>query len=299
VTPALPPTLHDRRRLLRRVLALPALALAGCAGTPWPTMPAGAGSSSARNRLQACAASQGLAAWRGLHDINVGYSGEWQAGLSTPAMGRGPVEQRMLPGAGLSAQARQGPAGQRQVLRRQVAGATGEVRVWVDGRPVTDPATLDTAALVADGHHLFLAGTMALADFAGPVNWGPPEDLDGRRCDQLMLDLAPGLGLAPHDRLSLFVDRDQGWLRRLRLSLQGLPDAPGMVAEVDLSDHVTRQGVVWPRRFAARLRAPLPGLAAHGWQLTGLDLDRGWDAAAISGPTLAGAAAAPARALGV
>jgi len=299
VTPALPPTLHDRRRLLRQVLALPALALAGCAGTPWPTMPAGAGSSSARNRLQACAAAQGLSAWRGLHDINAGYSGTWQAGLPAPATGHGPTEHRLLPGAGLTAQARQAPAGQWLVLRRQVAGATGEVQVWVDGLPVTDRTRLETAALVADGHHLFLAGTMALTDFAGPVNWGPPEDLDGRRCDQLMLDLTPGLGLAPHDRLSLFVDRDQGWLRRLRLSLQGLPDAPGAVAEVDLSEHFTQQGVVWPRRFSARLRAPIPGLAAQGWQLTGLDLDRGWDAAAISGPTLAGTAAPPARPLGV
>ena len=303
MTPATTPPPYDRRRLLRHALALPALALAGCAAGPWPAMPAGPGSSSARGRLQECAAAQGLDAWRALHDVNVGYAGEWQ-GLVTrlqpvlvDAGFRGSSQERLLPGAGLVAQDHRGPAGHKQVLRRQVPGTLGEVQVWRNGSLSADRDGRDAAALVADGYRLFLFGTLALADFAGAVNWGPPEDVDGRRCDQLMLELAPGLGFAPRDRLSLFVDREAGWLRRLRFSLDGLQSTVGAVADVDLFDHVRVQGVVWPRRFFERLQAPIPGLPVHDWRLTGLDLDRGYDAAAISGPAFSAAAAAPARPL--
>jgi hypothetical protein len=41
---------------------------------------------------------------------------------------------------------------------------------------------------------------------------------------------------------------------------------------------------------------PLP-LPAHDWRITGLDVNRGYDAAALAGPAFTGAAAAPAGAL--
>lgn len=301
-----------RRHLLRRALAWPLLqlaslaSLAACASSPWPDRPAGPGSSSARSRLQESADAHGLAAWRGLADINVSFSGEWRSLVKqlqpvlVDAGFRASSQERLLPGAGLLAQDHRGQAGHKQVLRRQgmLGGLTsGDVTVWLNGIGSADRDVRDAAALVADGYSLFLAGPIALAGFAGAVNWGPPETLDGRRCDQLLLDRVPGLGFSASDRLALFIDRDLGLLRRLRFSLDGLRSTVGAVAEVDFFEHLSQHGVWWPRRFAERLRLPIPDLPVHDWRLTGLDVNRGYGADAVSGAQFTGAAAAPARAL--
>lgn len=304
--PLLPPLAAHRRRWLQRALAWPLASLSACASSPWPELPAGPGSSSARNRLQESADAHGLAAWRGLTDINVSYRGEWRSlvkqlhPVRVDAGFRASAQERLLPGAGLLAQDHRGQAGHKQVLRRQRTPggpASGEVTVWLNGSISADRDVRDAAALVADGSHLFLAGTMALAGFAGPVNWGPPETLDHRRCDQLLLDRVPGLGFSASDRLALFIDRDLGLLRRLRFSLDGLRSTVGAVAEVDFFEHLSQHGVWWPRRFAERLRLPMPDLPMHDWRLTGLDVNRGYGADAISGAQFTGAAAVPARAL--
>ena len=304
--PLLPSPAGHRRRWLQRALAWPLASLTACASSPWPEVPAGPGSSSARSRLQESANAHGLAAWRGLADINVSFSGEWRSLVKQPqsvrvdAGFRASSQERLLPGAGLLAQDHRGQAGHKQVLRRQgtLGGpASGEVTVWLNGTVSADRDVRDAAALVADGYHLFLAGPMAVAGFAGPVNWGPPETLDNRRCDQLLLDRVPGLGFSASDRLALFIDRDLGLLRRLRFSLDGLRGSVGAVAEVDFLEHLSQHGVWWPRRFAERLRLPMPDLPVHDWRLTGLDVNRGYGAEAVSGAQFTGAAAAPARAL--
>ena len=319
-----PPALtRPRRHWLQQALAWPLAALAGCASGDWPDVPDGAGSSSARARLQESAAAHGLAAWRVLRDINVSYSGEWQAvrkqrpPVRADAGLRARSQQRLMPGVGLLAQDHRGDAGHTQLLRRQgvhgtlggparLAGpgaSTGDVTVWLNNTVWADSDVRDAAAQLADAYGLFLAGPMALAGFAGPVNWGPPETLDGRRCDLLLLDVVPGLGFAASDRLALFVDRDHGLLRRLRFSLGG-PHSASAVAEVDFFEHLDQHGVLWPRRFAERLRLPIPDLPipdlqVHGWRLTGLDVNRGYPPDAISGVGFSGAAAAPAQALPV
>jgi hypothetical protein len=61
--------LAGRRRLL---LAWPLAALTGCAA-PWPAVPAGPGSASALARLRESADAHGLAGWRALHDVNLGF----------------------------------------------------------------------------------------------------------------------------------------------------------------------------------------------------------------------------------
>ncbi len=310
-----------RRQWLHRALAWPLAGLTGCASGPWPDVPAGAGSSSARARLQECADAHGLAAWRGLHDINIGHRSVWSAGTRQPQMAwagaayRAQSQERLLPAAGLLAQQHQGQAGQQQVLRRQGAPAaparpaapaapvgpdqpgTGDVTVWLNHARSADQEVRAAAALQADASLLLLAGPMALAGFAGPVNWGPPETLDSRRCDQLLLDRVPGLGFSPSDRLALFVDRDLGLLRRLHRSLDGLHSTAGMLVEVDFFDHFNQHGIWWPRRFAERLRQPVADLQWRDARLTGLDVNRGYGPDDISGALFTGAAAAPARAL--
>ena len=255
--PALP-----RRHLLRLASTWPLLAMAGCA-SPWPAVPAGPGSSSARNRLVEAAAAHGAAAWRELQDITARFSSAGPA-LAGPATGA--LELRLLPGL-----ARSAPA------------------------PATDLLGHHHRQL-ADAHRLLLLGPLAVVDQASVVNWGPPETLDGQRCDQLHLALAPGLGGGAPDKLSLYIDRERGLMRRLRLSLQAVA-GQAAIAEVDCWDHLLLHGVLWPRRFQAPAGGLLPGAAPQPWRLSGLDVNRGYGADALAGAAFRGAAAAPAHAL--
>jgi hypothetical protein len=121
-------------------------------------------------------------------------------------------------------------------------------------------------------------------------------DVGRRECDVLRVRIAPGLGFCPSDRLALFVDREDGLMRRVRFTLDGLDSTRGAVAEVDASGHVALRGVRWPTRFHERLLRPFP-LPVHDWRLTGLDVDRGLYAAEVGGTAFGGRAARPAAAL--
>ena len=262
-----------RRHLLRLAGTWPLVALAGCA-SPWPEVPAGPGSSSARNRLHDAANAHGLVAWRGLRDINARFSSVWPL---LPGAAAGPLELRLLPGM-----ARSMPA-----LATTLA-------------PASAPAPgllVEARHLIADAHRLLLLGPLTVVDQASVVNWGPPETLDGQRCDQLHLDLAPGLGGGAPAKLSLYIDRQRGWLRRLRVSLPSPAGQAGPVpvAEVDFFEHLLLHGVLWPRRFQAPAGGLLRGAAPQPWWLTGLDVNRGYAVDTLAGASFSGAAAAPAR----
>lgn len=229
------------------------LALAGCAA-PWPEVPSGPGSASARARLREAAEAHGLAAWHGLHDVNLGYDAlPWPAARGLQR--GGPAQMRLLP-------------------------ASGGLALHAD--PMDPGATPLAGAL----HRLLLLGPIALADFNGAVNWAEPVTLQDRRCDHLHLPLVPGLGGAAIDRLSLYIDREQLWLRRVQVSLTGLDQAA--MATVDLTNHRRLAGITWPTRWQS---------GALTWQLTGLDLNRGYGPEALGQAPWAAPAYAPARAL--
>lgn len=273
-----------RRRFGRALLLAPWAALAGCASS-WPEVPPGPGSASARQRLRDSAQAHGAAAWAGLRDLNLAVDRLWlpDGGLD------GPAQLRWLPAAGTMA-IRSATDEHRSTTWRRRGGGDA-VRVWHDGAPVAAPQALAAGAVLADLHRLLWQGPVAVAESPGAVNWAEPETLDGRRCDHLHLALVPGLGDAASDRLSLFIDRDEGWLRRLRVSLNGLGAADG-VAEVDVLEHRRLHGVLWPARCRASAARGL-GQAAVAWRLTGLDVNRGYGAAAIEGPAWSGLALAP------
>jgi len=287
-----------RRRLLAAAglsAALPLL-VSGCA-SPLPGVATGDDDGAARQLFNAACAAHGLAAWRRIHDLNLTFEGEWRPLVArlqpelVDAGFRGRSEERVLPGAGLVAQRHTGPAGHKQVVRRRGATGreTGDVAVAYNGRPDPRAAVRDAAALVVDGYLVFMLGPLALADreAAGQplaLRLAEPEEVDGRLCDALALRLAPGLGFAAVDQLILFIDRETRLMRRVRFSLEGLASTQGAVAEVDVWDHQRAHGVMWPTRFHERLRRPIPGLPVHDWRLVGLDIDRGYEAADLSGP---------------
>ena len=306
---------HWLGQVLGRALALPlvplaplsALAALGACAMPGATPLAGASSSSARARLQDSAAAHGLAAWRGLHDVSLAADGLWWPSPGRWAggpTGGGAAEGRLLTGPDLVALRQAGAGGHRQVLRRAWAPAAGtatsDTLLWPGGStPFAQNQAADarlTAAVAADNNRLLWLGPLALADHPGPVNWAEPETLAGQRCDHLTLTLAPSLGGAANDTLSLFIDREQGWLRRLRVTLSALGAAGGTLV-VDLADHRRLHGIVWPGRLQTAARRLLPGAAPAVWRLTGLDVDRGFSADDLGHSPWAGSAAAPARPL--
>jgi hypothetical protein len=302
-------TASPTRRTLLGALALPWLA-AGCS-TPLPLDQAPEDDSGAAARLQASAEAHGLAAYRQLTDINVSYSGEWRplVGRVQPevvdAGFRGSSQERLLPSTGIVAQAYTGPKGTKQVwwrrggrtpADRSSQGDLGEVAVWFNGARSADPGAQQAAALVAEGYGLFLLGPLWLVDRGLRMRGGGTERVDGRSCDVVEVWMSPGLGRVATDRVAVFIDRADGLTRRVRFTLEGFENTRGAVAEVDTFDHERRFGVVWPMRSYERVVHPI-SLPAHDWRITGLDVNRGYSPSELSGPSFAGAAAAPARPL--
>lgn len=289
-----------RRRLLGAGVAAPFLA--GCS-TPLPLSAPSANEPEAAARLLQSAQAHGLAAYRGLTDINISYDGQWRPLIDrvqpvvVDAGFRGRSQERLMPALGLSAQAYTGPRGRKQVnWRRGANGQPGEVAVWFNGVLSTDLAAQRAAALVAEGYGLFLLGPLWLAERGLAAQRAGTERVDGRLCDVVNVWLKPGLGLVAADRVAVCIDSTDAVTRRVRFSLEGFAGTAGAVAEVDTYDHQRRFGVLWPMRSFERVVHPI-ALPAHDWRITGLDVNRGYPASALAGPEFTGAAAAPAAAV--
>jgi hypothetical protein len=291
------------RRTLLGALTLPWLA-AGCS-SPLPLGQVPVTAADAAARLLDSAQAHGLAAYRQLTDINVSYGGQWRpfVGRIQPEIVdegfRGSSQERLLPAAGIVAQAYTGPMGIKQVWWRrggQTSGDLGEVEVWFNGVRSSDPAKQDAAALVAEAYGLFLLGPLWLVDRGLRMRMAGTERVDGRVCDVIEVWLSPGLGRVAMDRVAMCIDRTDGLAHRMRFTLEGFAGTRGAVAEVDTFEHDRRFGVTWPMRSFERIVHPLR-LPAHDWRMTGLDVNRGYERTALSGPSFAGAAAAPARPL--
>lgn len=290
-------------RLTRRAaLGIALLPLFSGCSTPLPMGSRPADDAAAARRLQESADAHGLAAYRALTDINVSYSGEWRPLIDriqpelVDAGYRGTSEERLIPAAGVVAQAHTGPMGRKQVVWRRSRNAlneVGEVAVWFNGVRSNDAAAQDTAALVAEGYALFLLGPMWLVNRELPMQLAGTEQVDGRLCDAVNIWLSPGLGKVANDRLVVYIDRADSVTRRIRFTLEGFAGTRGAVAEVDMFEHARRFGVLWPMRSYERLVHPLP-LPVHDWRITGLDVNRGYSQSDVIGPEFTGAAARPA-----
>lgn len=288
------------RRALLGALALPWL-VGGCS-TPLPLTPPPAGDADAAARLRESAQAHGLDAYLQLTDINVSYAGAWRPLVNriqpevVDSGFRGSSQERLMPRAGMVAQAYTGPMGRKQVVWRRGGRGNdlGDVAVWFNGTRSNDPAAQDAAALVAECYGLFLLGPLWLADRNLRMRMAGNERVDGRPCDVVDVWLTPGLGRVAADRVALCIDRTDGLVHRMRFTLEGFANTRGAVAEVDTFEHERRFGVMWPMRSHERIVHPI-ALPAHDWHITGLDVNRGYAPADLSGASFTGAAAAPAR----
>jgi hypothetical protein len=300
----------SRRHALAAV-ALPFTGLLGACSTPLPlTGRPGTIDAAAQQRLLQSAEVHGLDAYRRITDINIAYDGQWRPLINriqpevVDAGFRGSSQERLLLAAGINAQHYQGPKGRKFVSWQRGGGQAGDgkVDIWFNGQPSNEQAMLTAAALVAEIYGLFLLGPLWLMDpgtgqrssRVTALQLASTENVDGDICDVLQAWLAPGWGLSKLDRVALCISRADNITRRMRFTLEGFAGTKGAVAETDTYDHQQRHGVLWPMRSFERVLHPI-ALPAHDWRITGLDINRGYDASALRGPEFSGAAAAPAK----
>ncbi len=309
-----PPLAMDTPCSRRRWLGLSAALLGGgglaACGTPLPLSGVPTeGTPEGQALLQAAADAHGWAAYRQITDISVAYDGAWRPFIDRiqPIVVdkgfRGPSEERLLPQAGVVAQAYRGPSGRKHVWWQRSAGvpasdaaAAGLAAVWFNGQASTSADVLAASALVAECYGLFLLGPLWLNGRGLAARVAGTERVDSRLCDVLQVDLRPGLGRVARDRVELCLDRDSRVARRLRFTLQGFSATAGAVAFVDTFEHERHFGVLWAMRSYEEVEHPIR-VPAHDWRITGLDVNRGFGVEELRGPAFSGRAAAPAAAL--
>lgn len=283
------------KRLSLALLLLVVTALAGCASFPAPT--ATASTPEARALVEASARAHGWDAYRRLKDISIAYEGQWLSiaarvqPVLVDSQFRGTSEERMLPAARAIGQTHRGPGGFKQVAREPQ-----RTRVWYNGSESTEADPRRAAALVTDGYRLFLFSAIYLLERDALLETLPYDVIDGIEYDRVYARLRPGFGESAEDKVILWIDRRTKRVRKLWMSLEGLDSTKGAVVEVDLLDYRTVAGVQFPTRFFERLLRPLP-IDVHQWRVIGLDVDRGFGADDILGPSFGGAAVAPAHPL--
>ncbi len=259
------------------------LLLAGCVN-PLPTTPADRSEPAAEALLDAARQAHGGEAFERIDTIAVAYDGQWLNNIwffQPVIVDRGyrqSSQERLI----------RGEAGD-WVIGQEHQGPDGVKRVRLDGKGVADvhyatgpgpesdePQTVaEAAGLVADAYRLFLTAPFYLTDYPGRtvVVMSEPDRVGGYECDQVLVRVEPGFGVAGADHVQVAIDRESRLVRRVRFSLDGFRDTRGATAEVELSDYITRGGVVWPTHFLELVTYPLDR-EVHDWRMTGLDVDR-------------------------
>ena len=269
-----------------------AVSLSGCATVPEPHP--GGSDARAIAILQQAQETQGSQALHSLHDVNVRFEGKWNSIVARlqPVLVddhfRGTSEERYLIRDAAVGQTHVGPSGTKYVFRDK-----NETRVWYDGKENADAEVRDAAALVADNYRMFLMGPEFFSERSVILQYLGTEDVDGANCDNLLAQLKPGLGNSAEDRVVISIDSEHHWIRRVRITLNGLESTRGAVADVYLRDPIRIAGVLWPTNFYEELKRPFDS-DVHHWRLTAIDLDRGLQRDSLEGPGFKGPATVPA-----
>jgi hypothetical protein len=178
--------------------------------------------------------------------------------------------------------------------------AAPRVSVSYDGQATQAADTIAASHLVANAYQLFLYPAFAV-ERAVHLETLSDEHLVSRfgsfDVQRLLAVLRPGIGDSAEDRVLLHIDARDGLVRRVRITLEGTASTRGAVVDVDTDAFVDIAGIRWPTRFYEDLVRPFPGLPAHDFWLTGLDVNRGLEPADVNGPTWSAKAASPARGL--
>lgn len=283
---------------------LACLGLSGCVVlrvATFPVLPVDGSAedrNSARMIFERCLAAHGGDLRRHPGDLNLATDGHWFAliqriqPLVTDSAFRIRSEERYRPAEGLYVVRHTGPSGIKQVVRRE--GRIEAVRY--NGELERDPAKLSATAMTNDAFRMFHFGPTFFLERVNAWRLLPEAAEGGRRYHRIIGALTPGFGDAAEDRVVLWIDSDTSRLFRVHMTLNGFETTKGAHVDTTFLDYREVAGFLLPTRFHERVLGPLH-LDAHTWWTTGLDHDRGWEAAQVTGDAFTGVAAPPARPL--
>ena len=200
-------------------------------------------------------------------------------------------EERYRPSEGLYAVRYTGPQG----VKHTVSSAAG-LSLAYNGLHEADPVKRRATALTHDtfrmfhfGPSYFLDRTAAMLRLSDAVEGGQPYH-------RLLLTLRPGFGESAEDQAVLWIHPKTFRWFRVHQTLNGFESTQGAHVDTTFLEYRRMGGFLFPVRFLERVRGPLQ-IDAHRWQVTGIDLDRGWVAGDVAGDRFTGAAEAPATPL--
>lgn len=285
-------------RCARLLMLVFVVALVGCSAFPKarPGIEFADGLSAAQLFDQCLAAHGGdIREYPG--DINIATDGRWYALIQriqpvvSDAGFRVTSQERFRPRDGVYAIRHSGPQGNKQVLRT----AAG-ISVRYNAEPAVDDERLRATAMTNDAFQLFHFGPSFVKHRANSMSRLPDARENGRSYRRIFATLSPGFGESSADQVVLWIDAETSRLFRVHMTLEGFETTRGAHVDTTFLAYQQVGPYVLPSRFSERVRGPLK-IMAHEWHVTGMDLDRGWSDAEVSGADFSGRAAVPATPL--
>lgn len=270
--------------------------LAGCSAFPQARPATGfADQQSAAEIFDRCLAAHGGDIRDYPGDINLATDGRWYSLIQriqpvvSDAAFRVTSEERYRPRDGIYAVRHRGPAGSKVVLRTRSGVTVHYNGVAVDAGDERRRAT----AMTNDAFHLFHFGPSFVKHRATSMIRLPDTREGGRAYRRILATLRPGFGESDADQVVLWIDAGTSRLYRVHMTLEGFETTRGAHVDTTFLAYHQVGPFLLPSRFSERVRGPLR-VMAHEWHVTGVDLDRGWTNAEVSGPDFSGRAAAAA-----
>lgn len=224
-------------------------------------------------------------------DINIATDGRWYALIQriqpvvSDAGFRVTSEERFRPRDGVYAIRHSGPQGNKQVLRT----ASG-ISVRYNAAPAVDDERQRATAMTNDAFQLFHFGPSFVKHRATSMTRLADTREDGRTYRRVLATLSPGFGASESDQVVLWIDSQTSRLFRVHMTLEGFETTRGAHVDTTFLAYHQVGPYLLPSRFSERVRGPVK-IMAHEWHVTGLDLDRGWTDAEVSGADFSGRAA--------
>lgn len=227
-------------------------------------------------------------------DFNLSTDGRWYALIQriqpvvTDAGFRVTSQERYRPSEGVYAVTHRGPLGSKQVVRTPAS-----IAVYYNGVRETDTVKLRATAMTNDAFRMFHFGPSFVKERARSMSRIEDAREDGATYRRVVATLEPGFGEAASDRVVLWIDASTDRLFRVHMTLNGFETTQGAHVDTTFLSYRRVGRYLLPDRFHERVRGPLQ-IDAHRWWTTGVDIDRGWATADVSGAAFTGAAAADA-----
>lgn len=270
--------------------------LTGCGSFPEARPGTGFGDGlSADQVFELCLAAHGgdIADYPG--DINIATDGRWYPLIQriqpvvSDAKFRVTSEERYRPRDGLYAIRHSGPAGNKYVLRTPAG-----ISVHYNGEVIAaDDERRRATAMTNDAFQMFHFGPSFFKHRATSIIRLADSREAGREYRRILATLSPGFGESESDQAVLWIDVESSRLFRIHMTLEGFATTVGAHVDTTFLAYQQAGPFLLPSRFSERVRGPLR-ILAHEWHVTGIDLDRGWTDADVSGSDFSGRAAAKA-----